>query len=187
MMGFDKQYDDRKVPQDEDILAAVKGWRRKRVYINTCSEFLSYSNGLCNLLIPQPPIKERIKQYTDQFAEYTVGVHIRRTDNVISVRNSPLEMFLKYMHEEVRNDSRTKFFLSTDDLQVKKEIEAAYPDRIITQHNPVRRDTGAGMIDAVVDLWCLKHTNKLLGSYWSSFTDLAIRLGNMPYTIVRNS
>ena len=38
---------------------------------------------------------------------------------------------------------------------------------------------------AVVDLFVLSKTRRLIGSYWSSFTDTAAELGNLPLTIAR--
>ena len=61
----------------------------------------------------------------------------------------------------------------------------AYPDRIITQRTQVRRDTLDGMREAVVDLWCLAATQRIIGSYWSSFTDTAAELRQIPLEIVQ--
>ena len=60
-----------------------------------------------------------------------------------------------------------------------------YPDRIITQRTQVRRDTLDGMREAVVDLWCLAATQRIIGSYWSSFTDTAAELRQIPLEIVQ--
>jgi hypothetical protein len=41
------------------------------------------------------------------------------------------------------------------------------------------------MIEAVVVLFCLSRCHKLLGSYWSSFSDMAADLGSIKAQIVR--
>lgn len=42
-----------------------------------------------------------------------------------------------------------------------------------------------GIADAVVDLFILSRTQRLYGSYWSSFSEVAAQIGNIPLEIVR--
>ena len=110
---------------------------------------------------------------------------LRRTDNTVSMAHSTPEGFRRAMDREIQRDFKVRFFLATDDDELKRTLLQEYPDRIITQRNEVRRDTLDGMRHAVVDLWCLAATRRLIGSYWSSFTDTAAELGRIPVEIVR--
>ena len=79
------------------------------------------------------------------------------------------------------------FYLATDDFAVKNEICRRFGGKVLTLPTPTCRKSLAGIQNAVVDLWCLAHTKRLIGSYWSSFTDTAAELGRIPVTIVRKS
>ena len=41
------------------------------------------------LFIPQDDIQQRIDEVIAGFSEHTIGVHIRRTDNLVSIQSSP--------------------------------------------------------------------------------------------------
>ena len=156
-----------------------------KVYISTPYALCDYPSRLASFLLPQPHLQARIDELKSRFTRYTVGVHIRRTDNLISVAESPVEAFRRAMNREIQHNFNTRFFLSTDDETLKRTLVQQYSDRIITQRTSVCRDTLEGMEEAVVDLWCLAGTCKLLGSYWSSFTDMAAELGGITPEIVR--
>jgi len=154
-------------------------------YISTGYELCPYPADSLSLLVPRPELKQRIARMTARFVTFTVGVHIRRTDNSVSISQSPVAAFRKAMDEEVRRDPCVRFFLATDDETLKAQLQRDYAERIITRPTHVRRDTFEGMQEAVVDLFCLASTKKILGSYWSSFSDTAAELGHVPITVVR--
>jgi hypothetical protein len=58
-------------------------------------------------------------------------------------------------------------------------------DRIIFHKKVFGRSVTKGVKDAVVDLFCLSRTSKILGSYFSSFSQIAGRLGNIPVEILK--
>ena len=91
------------------------------------------------------------------------------------------------MEEEVEKHPNVVFYLATDDFAVKNEICRRFGGKVLTLPTPTCRKSLAGIQNAVVDLWCLAHTKRLIGSYWSSFTDTAAELGRIPVTIVRKS
>ncbi len=157
----------------------------KRAYVSSGYTLCDYPPELPRSLRPVAEIRRMIAETTAHFAPNTVGVHIRRTDNSVSIDASPLEAFIEAMRAEVAADPDVRFFLATDDKDVKAELCAIFPGRIISREAPVRRDTLEGMREAVADLYCLAATGKLLGSYWSSFTDTAAELGGMPLHIIR--
>ncbi len=157
----------------------------RRVYVSSGYTLCDYPQALAQSLRPVAEIRRMIAETTAAFAPNTVGVHIRRTDNAVSIDASPLEAFVEAMRAEVAADPEVRFFLATDDRGVKEELRAIFPDRILSREAPVRRDTLDGMREAVADLYCLAATGKLLGSYWSSFTDTAAELGGMPLNIIR--
>lgn len=181
-MGYGCQRDDF-CPNSTDEVARLMQ-RHRRVYISSGQKLADYSPECLQRLRPCSDIQQRIDALCRRFAPRTVGVHIRRTDNVQSMAHSPVEAFIEAMRREVRADGKVRFFLATDDAEVKERLTRLFPNRIITQQAPVNRSTLEGMRDAMVDLYCLAATHHLLGSYWSSFTDTAAEIGRIPLTIV---
>ena len=109
-------------------------------------------------------------------------MHIRRTDNVESIKFSPLELFLEKINFEVSENENVNFFLSTDDLNVEERIISEFGNKIITHKKEFSRQTVAGMQDAVVDMFCLSKTAVIYGSYWSSFSEISARIGEINLT-----
>lgn len=163
----------------------VEAWRQGKHYLSTGSVFYPYPDKLVRQLRLQPDLESEVKALCSKYTPYTVGVHIRRTDNALSISHSPIQAFRRAMEAEIAANPRVCFFLATDDENLKCQLQKAYPGRIIIQPTCVRRDTLQGIREAVVDLYCLAATNKLLGSYWSSFTDTAAELGQIPVQIVK--
>ena len=138
--------------------------------------------------IPVPAIRHSVNQLRSQFDSFTVGIHIRRTDNVEAIKNSPIELFIDHMNELLRLDSRTRFFLATDDASTKQLLSEAFPGKVMTRAIAYARHNQAAVMDAVVDLHLLGSCRRLLCSHYSSFSDTAALIGYQPkqVTVVRN-
>ena len=134
---------------------------------------------LAGLFIPVDDIAERIQKTTSKFSSNTIGIHIRRTDCVESIDKSPTQAFINKIDEEIARDDSSVFYLASDDNKVKEQLKSAYGDRIITTTNNTQRDNIEGIKFAVYDLFCLSNTSKIIGSYYSSYTQEAARLGNI--------
>src|SRR6185312_3197095 len=155
-------------------------------YIQTCQEF---GDNLFAFQYFKPilPIREKVGLVTKKYTAHVIGVHIRRMDHGISIQYSPVELFINKMHAELENQKNTKFFLCTDDAEVEKAIVAEFGDKIITYEKELSRQTIKGMQDALVDLYCLSSTKKILGSYWSSYSDIASRLNHIELEVLKTS
>jgi len=133
---------------------------------------------------PSQAVAKIIESRTSRFDAHTVGVHIRRTDNVRSIEDSPLRLFVGEMERILQQEPLTRFFLATDDAGVMRELTGRFGDKIICGDDNVSRDTLRGMMHATADLWALASTSRILGSFYSSFTDLAAVLGDTPLQIM---
>lgn len=133
---------------------------------------------------PSQAVAKIIESRTSRFDAHTVGVHIRRTDNVRSIEDSPLHLFVGEMERILQQEPLTRFFLATDDAGVMRELTGRFGDKIICGDDNVSRDTLRGMMHATADLWALASTSRILGSFYSSFTDLAAVLGDIPLQII---
>lgn len=169
-------------PGKLDIYQAAQ--KHNRIYIQTCQEFgdndLDYSH-----FKPIPAITNRIKHITNSYPNYTIGVQIRRTDNDSSIQYSPIGLFIDAMQNELALHPDITFFLCSDDIETKRVMLNTFGDRIITFERETDRKTVMGMQDAVVDLYCLSKTNKILGSYYSSFAEVAAQLNHTQLHVLK--
>lgn len=139
---------------------------------------------LHKIFSPIPLLSEKIDKTVATFTPKTVGVHIRRTDNVQAINESTLPAFEEAMHEMLDANLADRFFLCSDDESVKEHMQSVFGNRIITRSVKVRRDETESIQDAVIDLWALSKTFHILGSYYSSFTDMAAELGQATLQVV---
>jgi hypothetical protein len=156
------------------------------IYINTCNDFY-YQKEVMELFKPINEIQIIIESYTKKFSSKTIGIHIRRTDNLESIKYSPLELYIEEMKFDLSQDSEVDFFLATDDIETEKMLENLFPGKIITIKKELARGSKIGMVGAIVDLYCLAKCSRIYGSYYSSFSDIASRIGSIPLKILKNA
>jgi len=126
--------------------------------------------------IPTASIQKQIARYTADASEM-VGVHIRRTDNRRAIESSPTSQFVACMRNELAARADTRFFLATDSPAEEALLNKEFPGRIVTHPKvSLARSDPNAIVDAVVDLYCLARCRKLIGSFYSSFTDTAAEL-----------
>lgn len=140
---------------------------------------------LNNLFNPTIELQSIIREKTKKFPDKTIGLHIRQTDNILSIRKSPLLLFHQAIQSEIKKDKNITFFLSTDSLSVKNELYSEYGDRIIFNDLPLDRNSINGIQGAVIDLWCLSKTMRIYGSFYSTFSEMAAKIGNINYEILQ--
>lgn len=152
--------------------------QNKTVYVSTTQEFGDNSDEFKNF-VPIVTIQEIINKQIIRFGQNTIGIHIRQTDNFIAVANSPISLFIAKIEEEIKKNSDVFFYLATDDSQVEKRLISLFGEKIIVYKKELNRDSQKGIVDAVVDMWCLSKTKYIYGSYWSSFSDIASIIGDI--------
>lgn len=137
------------------------------------------------LFVPADDICCRIEERVALLGHKRYGVHIRRTDNAQSIVNSPDDLFLKKMTGLIDQEPDVRFYLSTDSEDVKTKFKRKFGDRVVCSKQVARRDTVEGMKEAVVELFTLSNTQAILGSYFSSFSEAAALLGDIPLLQVK--
>ena len=168
----------------QEFAQLVKANPRQTRWIWTCYAF--YPNDDFSWLQPRKELCERIKSGAANFGDNCIGLHIRRSDNKNSTQYSPLSLFTTRIEDEIAKDEAVRFFVSSDDESVKAELRQRYGSRILLCEQVGARYTIKGEQDAVVDLFLLAHTNKLYGSFWSSFSEVAAQIGKIPLEVVAN-
>ena len=159
-------------------------------------ELLRYRYDI-SWLKPRPQIASRITELKQQFTPNTVGVHLRGTD----LKVLPANKIIARMRAEIDLDPGVKFFLASDGDKHSEEIITLFKDRLIESPKSTRRGTilveqgpagtkqmiknperGTiqGQQDAIVDLFGLAATSRIIGVGYSSFGRLAALIGNKP-------
>jgi hypothetical protein len=129
-------------------------------------------------LAPSARVRSRLHDLPDQ----TIGVHVRRRD--LDGTAQPLRLFIEEMRHEVERDTRVRFFLATDELAVSKELVDIFGERLLQiEKRSLDRNSPVGIEDALVDLVTLSRTQRILGSYNSSFGAIASVLGGIDLRI----
>ena len=132
-------------------------------------------------------IKRHVDEFVSQFVgQRFVGIHIRRTDNTFSTRESPTSLFIEKIRDEInKNKGDVMFYLASDSPEVKRELKNIFGDAIFTSTKEVSRNTGQGIIDAFIELNILSRTDKIYAPYNSSFSELAHFLHGNDFEILK--
>ena len=141
-------------------------------------------------LRPVRGIRDRIEDHAKHWPAGIVGVHVRRTDH-----SRPTAQGRKFTRD-IPSDAallrrlnalppERSFFVAADNPDSMRLLEDAYPGRVYS--HPKRwlhawRQTGVA--DAVVDLYCLARTSRIVGTFYSSFSEYAALLGSLPIEYV---
>ena len=137
--------------------------------------------GGYDFLKPKPCIAAKVAEWKSKLGEMPFGFHIRRTDNVKSIKYSPDEMFIDRAKALIETDEKARFFLATDDAEVKEKFRKLFGEHCVTREVAARHDAN-GAEDAVVDMLVLSCCKRgVCGSYWSSFSEVAAEIGHCPF------
>lgn len=151
---------------------------RGRIYMIS-GYSLAEHHPLTELFVPVVEIQDQINCLKAHFSQHVIGIHIRRTDNKQAIEKSKIEDYFRIMDLEIESRPETNFYLATDSREVKQEMIRRYKGRILYHKATLERYSVQGMKDAVTDLWCLSSTKRIIGSYYSSYSDLAAELGGI--------
>ncbi len=154
----------------------------QKVFIETSSSFSEPLN-----YVGFTPVKEiaALIASTSVQLDNAVGIHIRRSDNTLSIEHSPTEKFEEIMRDMLASGYCERFFLSTDSAEVERCMVDKFNDKLVVHPKQTYdRSVDDSIKDAVVDLYCLAACKKIVGSYWSSFSETAACIGNKELVVV---
>lgn len=154
----------------------------KLILIRTCYELMkTYDLGILHFT---NYIKER-SVLSNKSSYNLVGVHIRRTDSVYSRENSATSLFVSRMNVLSSAYTDTVFYLATDDPQEKDDLQRRFGDRLLTQPiSSYDRSSKDAILEAATEFFNLSRCRRILGSFGSTFSQLAARLGNSELEII---
>jgi len=155
----------------------IKGARK--IYIASCYGFFEGEEDY-SIFSPSKCVSERVSVITEGFAGRTVGIHVRRMDNIQSIEKSPTSLFLSRMAAEPQD---TVFYLASDSEDVKREILDAFPGRVITNVLTLRRGSLESELEAAAEMFALSRCDKIIGSFQSTFGLRSAAIGHKPFEI----
>ena len=176
---FDASYNGNKPSVSEKYL--------KDFFLNGKEIYITSYNRYCiippitfpieNFFTPVKDIRDQISKLVENYyTPHTIGIHIRRTDNLAAIKNNPIEKFINLMDKEIEQNPETNFYLATDSVKIKQKLIEKYKEKIIPTHYTLNRNTEQGMKDAVTELFCLGKTKKIYGCEESTYSKMAARL-----------
>lgn len=150
-------------------------------YMSCYMDYYPYDSALLHqLFVPVQQVTDAVDRNRELLASpHVIGIHIRRTDHVISIAKSPTSLFVDKIKAETERHADTKVFLATDSNDVKAELKGIFGDRIVTPDAEARRDGVDGIRGGLADMYTLAATNKIYGSQGSTFSKMASRLGGI--------
>jgi hypothetical protein len=154
------------------------------VYIDTCQHFYGDESFLAYLK-PVALLTAEIERRVAIISSNYVGVHIRRGDNQNAINVSKREIFIAMMKEQITQEADTKFFLATDDRQEVKVLKQVFGDRIIYFASGLKRNKPKHIAQALIDLMVLSKSKDIIGSYYSSFSDVAAAYGGINLRVAK--
>ena len=133
-------------------------------------------------LKPNPSLEERANSIL-LYPLLSIGVHIRRTDHKKSIMRSPSTLFW----ETMRQAHTVYFYVASDSNEERAYAAHLFPKRILMHEDAVlERNSVKGCECAMVDFLCLSKCKYIIGSYGSSFSEIAALYGNIPYFAIQN-
>jgi len=151
------------------------------IYIKSCYEF--YPN-LTNFMIEIDSEVQKLGNKIIDDHQCDIGIHIRRTDHVDAISNSPIHLFITKINERLNSYPNAKFYLSTDAKDVVNYLQEHFNSHIITGITNRDRNSAEGIRSALIDLHCLGRCSEIWGSDQSSFSDRAGRMNKSKLEIL---
>lgn len=149
------------------------------IYLETCRHFF-HGSAISDYLTINPAIVNEAKKIYSSFNNSTYGVHIRSTDNTMSQKHSPPSAFKNMIREKLQEESGALFFLATDSKLIENEFVAEFKENLlINNHDDFDRNSKVGIKNALIDMVCLSKTQKVYGSYFSSFSYISAKLSGI--------
>ena len=164
-----------------------EAWARgKRCHMSCYQEFGNCPDALyARLFRPVGAVAERVEARTKEFSDYTIGMHIRRTDHGEAIAQSPTRLFVEAGMREAERHKDMKIYLATDDEGVKGELRQAFGDMVLTAGEAASRGDVDGIRGGLADMYTLARTRHIYGSAGSTFWVMAGRIGGVPTTELR--
>jgi len=142
-------------------------------------------NGAYDNFVLQKDIQDKL-DLVQMKKDNTIGLHIRRSDHIVSKQFSSNEKFISIVEQELAKNKDSRFFICSDDPDAKMELKKEFGDSIVFNDiDSFNRNSKTAILDAVIDMYSLTKTKKIYGSHQSSFSQVASEIGGIPIITVK--
>lgn len=118
--------------------------------------------------------------YKTYIRQNVTGVHVRRGDHKYAIANNPIEKFIEKMDTQLAKNPDAYFYLASDGQDVIDIMQEKFPGRVIINEGAeLSRKSKSGMENAIIDLLALSKTGRIIGSFGSTFSDMASYIGGI--------
>jgi len=134
-------------------------------------------------LRPLEAVQQAVSATASKFGPSAAGVHVRRGDfgeylERLDAKLPSLEMYFGHLDAW----PGTIFLASDGGAEIEDAFRTRYGDRVITHPKLVSgRNSPEAIRDALADLYLLTKCQMLVGTRYSSFSDLATKVAGAPY------
>ena len=180
------------------LIVTYSGWQRGDALVDVATRALLFPNfesdykATLKEWSPVPSIRAEVERLSASFGPHTVGVHIRRGDALehrrlgSQFRRSTDAAFIARMDAEVEAEPHTNFFLATDCAATEECFRERYGEAVIVNRDKrfvpsVPKRPKDNQRDAVIDMFALARTQKILGNNYSSFSRMAAGIGGIGF------
>lgn len=116
-----------------------------------------------------------------------IGVHIRGTDHIACKQHVKVNLYIEKVRSELARNKELSVYLATDEKDVREQFAIEFGDRVVYNDGTIfNRTTKNGVIGGLIDLLCLSKTEKIYGSYASTFSLYAASINHTPMEICVN-
>ena len=93
----------------------------------------------------------------------------------------------KAIDSKLTSEQDARFFLCSDDQDVKKYLKNKYGGIIMSYDSVLSRASKQGIKDAVIELWALSNTKEIWGSFYSSYSEIASAINGADLKIMKSN
>ena len=133
-------------------------------------------------------LEQEVNTFSKKFNDKTISIHIRSWNrNGEGERRKGLFKLNKYI-EIMNKYPNYNFYLSSDSSKVIEELKNKYQERLIIYPRKTSldnsRDFPEGVEEDLIELYLLSKNNFIIGSHFSTFTEVAWWLAECPKNII---
>ena len=135
-------------------------------------------------IMPIIPIRKKVDNFVKEHNNFNnvIGVQVRRRDFLLATdgrgKVSTNDNYFKRIREIIKENPKTKIFLATDCPVTRDMFVEEFKDKLIFfPCNNWDKRTKEATITGFIDMLLLSKTNHILGSFLSSFVEVAWWLG----------
>jgi len=133
------------------------------------------------ILKPLDNLQKEIDSFSKKFNEKTISIHIRSWNRINESGRKNLFNLDNFEKEIEKYDETYNFYLASDCQEVKDKLNKKYGNRILIYPRKTNLDNSRNFSEAIqedlIELYLLSKNKIIIGSHFSTYTEVAWWLG----------